>query len=197
MSQTAQQPANTPAGGRPPFICLEGIDGVGKSATARALARRLGAHHYRTPPPPFDAIRRHVDATGDFRARYHFYLAAVHCASVEIASLVRSAPVVCDRYLYSTLAYHAPLAGQEPSLGQFAHLFLPSPAILLTVAEDLRRERLARRGLGRLPDAQWEADPAYLAQVQEQFRSFGLVELDTTGLTPEQAAEKIIQTNNL
>jgi len=90
------------------FVAIEGLDGCGKSTVARLLARRIQAFYYPTPPPLYRKIRHAVDGSHSRVEHFHFYVAALIRASREIEMLLEQGPVVADRYLASTAAYHAP-----------------------------------------------------------------------------------------
>ena len=81
------------------LICIEGIDGTGKTSVARRLAREISATYYSTPPEPFRRIRKRVDRTADPATRFFFYMSSVQRASGEINTLLHSGDVVCDRYI--------------------------------------------------------------------------------------------------
>lgn len=97
------------------LVVFEGIDGVGKSALCRALCDQLRTQKG-IPAVVFEDvedrrsgfnlikpfIKEQVPATGSFL----FYLASAIYKSVLIEKLLRTSWVICDRYIYSTLAYH-------------------------------------------------------------------------------------------
>src|SRR5205085_3065414 len=125
-----------------PFICVEGIDGVGKSTVAGKLATALDGIYYKTPPPPYDSIRANIDKKADPWARFYFYLSAVSFASAEISRLRLTQSVVCDRYIFSTLAYH--IAMDECFRGHEVapSLLMPDVTFLLVAVEEERVRRL-------------------------------------------------------
>lgn len=92
---------------------FEGPDGVGKSTQARRLADALDAVLTREPggTPIGERIRSLVlDPTlGEVAPRTEALLMAAaraqHVAEVVAPALARGEDVVCDRYLYSSVAY--------------------------------------------------------------------------------------------
>src|ERR1700677_1365004 len=91
------------------FIVLEGADGTGKTTAAKNLAKSLGAKYIATPPPKFREIRNVVDKDVSVGVRFLFYLTGVLHASDIVRQTLANQPVVCDRYIASTIAYHRAL----------------------------------------------------------------------------------------
>jgi thymidylate kinase len=97
--------------------------------------------------------------------------------------------VVLDRYWYSTVATHRML-GVECNCSDFSQLVRPDLVVHLTAREDVRKDRMAKRGL----DAN---DIRLLDAGGELLRHFGEVlppdtrEIDTTSLDVAQTAGRI------
>jgi len=184
--------------GAPPsnhlFICIEGVDGVGKTVVGELLARRLNGKYYKTPPPPYDSIRRLIDHNAAPLARFLFYLSSVAFASREIESLVQKSPVVCDRYIWSTLAYHVEMDPNMPFLEVPSSILKPHYAFLLVADEGVRNERIQRRSNCAAPfhDEVLEADQSLLNRVEKRLASYGLQRVDTAYDTPEATVDRIL-----
>jgi thymidylate kinase len=177
---------------RHPFVCIEGLDAVGKTTVAKALAVALEGVYYKTPSSPYDSLRASIDAKADPVARFYFYLSAVAFASAEIGELLKTSPVVCDRYLYSTVAYHRAMDARLRADGHALGLLVPDYAALLVVDEGERLRRLSGRAGGPVHDAKWEADTAFLAKVEREFRTMPLTVVDTSTLTVAGVVEHIL-----
>jgi dTMP kinase len=133
-----------------PFIALEGVDGSGKTTVAEQLAQKVSALYLRTPGEGYKPARKYVDNGTPPAAKLFFYLSSVADASSQITKARAIQPVVCDRYLWSTLiphsAYHnTDLKALEKVLKFATDTFeVPSNTVLLQVNEE---EQLRRLGL--------------------------------------------------
>ncbi len=103
------------------LIIFEGIDGVGKATQTRLLAKALRAAGKKvtvfTSPwyeiPTGKLVRRALSGEfGDF-VHMHPYMSALPYLldfaawSADVRDALQQGDVVCDRYVQSTLAYHA------------------------------------------------------------------------------------------
>lgn len=139
-----------------PMIVLEGLDGVGKSTVAKALAKRLGATLLCSPGgvgalalENLGLLRAHFDASAPV-VRREFYRFANVTVSEQANALLRSGPVVVDRYWASTVAYALALDGLDVNEGRLAGVYpewlrRPDAVVLVTAPSSDRRSRRARR----------------------------------------------------
>jgi dTMP kinase len=190
------------------FVVIEGVDGVGKTTVAKALASILGGVYYRTPSVTLEAfvcedsekgrisLRGYVDqlALRAPKTRFLFYLFSVSEASNKIAELLEVSHVVCDRYLASTLAYHRVL---DPTLRHtevgWLSVIKPDFEFLLEVNDDDEQlRRLAQRPPRPRSDDLLEQDPMYLSKVKKEFRQLGLHVVDTTARSVESVLTEIL-----
>jgi thymidylate kinase len=128
-----------------PFISIEGLSGSGKTTIAKSVARLIGAKYYRTPSLIFASIRRLVDAKASPLARHLYYYAAIAQASDDIALILKTKPVVCDKY-FSTVVAYSRAFGVKVNVPPIYNIRLPDYTFLLIVPERLRHQRIARRG---------------------------------------------------
>lgn len=170
------------------FICLEGVDGVGKTEVGKLLAQKLGYIYYKSPGGPFALARTMVDIDIDPLTRYFFYRAAVQHDSRMIGILLNKSGVVCDRYIYSTHAFHAAMDSHIGGLFELTNLVMPEYVFVLTAREGVRLERLKNRSDAIALD--------FNQPVQEKadriFRGFGHPMVDTSDNTVEQTVEYIL-----
>ena len=172
-----------------PFVVLEGLSGVGKSAVAKALAAELGGVYYRTPPDPLASARAGVDESCCPTARYHFYLAGVLHASEDIRALTASSPVVCDRYLATTHCWHELIGASVLESYKPLGLLEPTLTALITCDEGERRSRLLGRGVTRndLEEAKGKREAELLAS----YRRWGMAEVDNSA-SLERAVGRLV-----
>lgn len=194
-----------------PLVTLHGGDGVGKSTVGRELAVKLGAIKLKAPSPAFDALRKYLslkkgpytDYVVTPTARFMFYASAVSATAAEIVRALVDGPVVLDRYIQCSYAFHDAL-GVNVSAIPPESLALPEPmlSVLLTASPEVVRERiLARQGEER-PDAEIETNFELQAKVLQSYRrlaqlgftgNFLPVEISTDGKTPTEVASQIAQ----
>lgn len=141
------------------FVVFEGGEGSGKSTQARRLAARWGADFTFEPGDTEvggqlrELLLSH--ATGDLDPRTEALLMAAdraeHVATVILPALERGRDVICDRYLWSSVAYQGYGRGLDPNevydLSMFAaDGLVPDLVVLLDVAPEVAAERLAAAG---------------------------------------------------
>lgn len=176
-----------------PFVCVEGVDGCGKTTVAQRLAERLNGIYYRTPPGAYASARTFIDKNANTDARFYFYASSVLFASKEIAALCQRSSVVCDRYVYSTIAYHVAMDPQLRSHCALPPILVPDHAFLLVVGETERLRRVSTRRATVLHDeADMETDSRFLSRVEREFRNLPLRIIDTTHLDVGEVVDLLL-----
>ncbi len=177
------------------FITLEGIDGAGKSSVVALLARHLGGTHIETPSKALEEERAAVEKSGGRENKLKFYVHAMRWQQQEIEDLLCRGHVVCDRYIHSTLAYQWPEGAELPvdMAAVFPQIRLPDYSFLLTVRDDIARQRIAERerrtNVVNRNDHDWIA----IDSARERFlRMPGLINVDTSDMTPEEVCSTIV-----
>lgn len=176
------------------FVTIEGIDGAGKSTVVRMLATRLGAVCIKTPDERFSTERQLVERQGSAEEKYAFYLRSLEAQQVEINALLETGPVICDRYVHSTIAYQWPEAEPLPAdiAECFPSLAWPDRSILLTVSSEVSRERIARREYQTGVVSLTDHNLTLLDKARRRFLAMqDLVQIDTNDRTPEQVCDLI------
>lgn len=136
------------------LVVLEGLDGTGKTTLARGLQKRHGFLPAATPPPWASALRPAFDACGLPHLRRAFYAACNYeVAASELAAAC--APLVLDRFAYSTVAYAVGAAVGQPealppsgsALWLWPSDLLPRPSLVvhLQLSSDERASRVSSR----------------------------------------------------
>jgi dTMP kinase len=165
------------------FIVLEGLDGAGTTTQLRLLSERLsreGTPHLATFEPTDGQIGKMLRSilARDLRAHPRtialLYAADrsehVHDPSTGIESRVKKGHlVICDRYLFSSLAYQSIECGLDFVLALNSGFPLPQRLIFLDTPVEVCQERLAERGKAELYDGaafQTRVRDAYLRAIE-------------------------------
>jgi len=187
------------------FFALEGVDGSGKSTVGKSLAEQAGGIYMKTPGEQYKAVRAHIDNGTPKETKLLFYLATVMDASAQIGRMLLTQPVICDRYIWSSLIPHA--AYHDEDLGELERIWQPfsqritqpTNTVLLTVSED---EQSARMGRDRDIATLSASDRFCLnADKRRKVRTLyetvanrdGWVVVDTTQRDPEKVAREILE----
>ena len=147
------------------FVVFEGVEGSGKSTQSRALKRRLTRAGYLARlihepggTPTGERIRRWLKGERGISPLAELLLFEASRASL-VESVIRPAltdgeTVVCDRYVFSTLAYQGYGRGLELAMiHQLNEMatggLLPDIVVLLDIPPEVGFNRLADRRLDR------------------------------------------------
>ena len=170
------------------LIVIEGCDGSGKSSVAVGLAEKINGVYYKTPSKIFWEMRQKVEETKDWNLIFYFYLTGTLMANHEIGELLKTTHVVCDRYYYTTLAYHKCLGVKIP-VG-IDKLFIPPDFSFCLYAnkEEIKR-RLAKRTYVGPHDFNFKLQN----QVFKEFERFQLEFFDNSNLTVAESIQAILQ----
>lgn len=162
------------------FIALEGLSGSGKTKIAKLLAKKLNAVYFKTPPPPFSLFRNYVDRNFSHEDRYYFYLAGIMLASEKIKKILEKDNVVCDRYLYTTLAFHAAVGVKTHNLSELKFILKPDVLFFVDCKDRLRQTRLRQRPLtyNDKMEIKLQTDRKFLSQ----YKKFRMIQLNNEDL---------------
>lgn len=182
------------------LIVIEGIDNVGKTSSAKLLAKRLAesglpATYYKTPPVQFSQTTKLVNESASRDAHFLYHAAMVKYAEKEIAKLLEGKSAVCDRWFYSTYAYHA-AAGSRLQLHWDCLMEVkPDYAFLLLVRdEDERVKRALQKGVAaERHDLKTKNEAPMLVVAESILRSAGLEHIDTTSLSLEEVVDVMLR----
>lgn len=181
------------------FIAIEGLDAVGKTTVAQALAGHLGTEAMNTPGPELRLLSdRILAALGDDQvARCLFYAASVLAQGRRARAIAdQGGMVVMDRYWLSTISY-ARARGVAVDLSAVEMVVpVPDATLLLTLDEGERVRRLGSRG-ATAADVE-TLDEAFRETVMREMRSDarrqGLrpVEVDLGCADREEALRRVL-----
>jgi dTMP kinase len=160
------------------FVVIEGVDGVGKTTQEgllRAAVQKAGYEVHCTKQPTDwyrsqDTVRAFLNSGEKLCPLEVLALMSAadrlyHVANVIEPLLAQGAWVICNRYVYSAIAYFQ-VRGVEAEFVEYINRFVPRPdyGILLVSDPQLALDRLTKRdGANR----KWEErDPSYLGAVQ-------------------------------
>ncbi len=182
------------------FIVLEGVDGSGKSIQSRALSKSLERERhgvYLTAEPSRSAVGRLIrraflqaeKVSPEVEALLFAADRSLHLRSEVRPALAAGKVVVCDRYMYASIAYQG-AQGVDlrwlRELNRFAEM--PDLAIYLDVPPEIALERIERKkSVMEKLDLQRRVREEYLKMVE----SGELVKVDSTK-TIEKVSDEIV-----
>lgn len=168
------------------FIVFEGFDGVGKTSQLTLLAnhiRRIGRPVLCTRQPtdeyrsnPF--VRKFLDSSGDPSSDDAHELAilsardrSMHSSAVIVPALRAGIDVLCDRYLFSALAFFQARGISEETILRL-NVALPRPNLTIYLDLDAQQimARLKRRDDEKLKRE--ERDLLYVKSVLNHFKRY-------------------------
>lgn len=180
------------------FIVIEGIDGSGKSSIAKLLSQRL-THNgedticIKSPIGDFQNWSDFINNSCKPLSHYLFYLAGMVHTSEFVEKALINTHVICDRYIFSTQAYHI-AQGVTPIINiDDLKLVMPDYTFYLNVHdESVRRKRISSRVIFEKGDEEIYSKGSLLERIDQQFKNFDLVEIDNTYGTINDAVSEII-----
>lgn len=155
------------------FIVVEGLSCSGKTTIAKEIAALLKAKYIKTPISPISSIRKDVDSKMSTTSKFLYYLSGIQHLSEKLKNLLQKKSVVCDKYIYSTIAV---TKIQEPllDLPSFVSVIEPSIKFLITVPEEIRIQRVQNRDRKILTDDKRERD----REIEKIFKSLEFIEIN-------------------
>jgi dTMP kinase len=144
------------------FVVLEGLDGAGTTTQLRLAGQRLAARgipHLCTGEPTQGPVGRLLRSILKTRIRFHPDTVALLFAADRTEHLHRDADgilyrlrlgelVICDRYLFSSLAYQSLACDASFVFSLNRRVPLPRHLVFLDTPVDLSQARLSGRGKG-------------------------------------------------
>ncbi len=179
------------------FIVIEGIDGVGKSTIAAALVNELNKLSVPTilvksPLGDYQLATSYINTNCDVNSHYLFYLSGIKHTSDLIRKMLKDYTVVCDRYIYSTEAYH-----RANNLSVFVDLktlniLEPDYKFYISVFdEEIRQRRISARGKTDPGDNEIKQSGSLIERIESEFEKFELTVIDNTNRSIEDVVKEI------
>jgi len=171
------------------FILFEGVDGSGKSTLAKGLAEKINGVYYHSPPKILEPLRVFANKSVP-EVRLHYFLLGNVIASEEIKELLKASHVVCDKYIFSTLAFHQVLLGRKLP---WQNVLMPDIIVYTTADIEEVDRRLNSRDSRTIYE---ERD--FLEKVAKEYDEIlsnfkNVVRIDTTGRDPAELVEEMIK----
>lgn len=140
------------------LIVFEGIDGVGKSTISLAIKDKLKTlgikavlyEEHERKIKNFNILKpfiKSVVAKTSINSSFLFYLSSAVYKSTIISKLLEKQWVICDRYIYSTIAYHNVNGASKKITSNLKNLPILKPdfAFLITTKDSIRINRIKKR----------------------------------------------------
>ncbi len=183
------------------LIVFEGIDGVGKTTLCQKLKEALemqgmkavwyeeGEDRYKG----FNLIKPFIKAKAPIDASLLFYLASSIYKSRIIEKLLKKQWVLCDRYIYSTLAYHIIHGADKNLLSSLVDLPIRKPdfTFLITAKESVRTKRAKLRRHSNANDFLEKRPGNLVARMEKELKKFQPIIVDNSSEGIEEALRAI------
>lgn len=189
---------------RGPFLVLEGVSGVGKSALAQLLAKRLGGVPIHTLTDPHTGWSDTVNAELRPLPQFAFYVSGLLHVSDTVRGWLDAGPMVADRYVSSVVACHAAVNGvaldqvKELVAPFRPYLVVPDATFYLLGSDQSLKERMQIKQDVKRDDTDLFDVPGRLAALRTNFHDMAdedpsAVMLPTDGRSPDDLADIIVK----
>jgi len=188
------------------LIVFEGIDGTGKTTLSINLAHHLSSLGIRAmryedvedPKGGFNLIKPFIQEKVSIDASFFFYLASAIHKSGIIRNLLNEQWVICDRYIYSTLAYHKAKGADLtllPSIDTFPIIF-PDFYFLLRTREPVRMRRIKQRSANNAGDLEPKKRGGFLDRMEKHLAEYHPTIIDNSSMDVSQTTSRILKAMN-
>jgi len=171
------------------FILFEGVNGSGKTTLAKKLTDRVKGVYYDSPPECIKDLRKKGIITSD-EIRLQYYLLGNIIASEEIKDILKTNHVICDRYIFSTMADHSVRLGREIRI--YHNLLFPDHIVYTKANLKTIEERLLIRD-GRIKEGEIEFLDKVAQKMEFLLDNRNVICIDTTHRCPEELVDLIVQ----
>lgn len=176
------------------FIAVEGTDGSGKTSIAKILVDKLNGSYYHNPPERIEHLRALANESPGL-LRYHYFLLGNCIASEEFKEILKASPLVADKYIYTTAAFHSVIL--KKPLDPIEGLLSPDWIIYAHADWDVVESRLAARSRR----SKYE-EIGFLKEVGREYDRIldglpNVIRVNTTSQSAEQAVEEVLSRASL
>ena len=185
------------------LVVFEGIDGVGKTTLSRLLVdelvkRGIKAIRYEDVEEKgsgFNLVKPFVKAQAPINSSLLFYIASAIYKSQQIEGLLKHNWVICDRYIYSTLAYHKIRKANMSLVSDIKNFPIRKPdfSLLIKVNDSVRLQRIKARSGNNAYDLKTKSDRNLVGKMEKELEAFDLIIIDNSRSSPTAGVEKIFK----
>jgi len=127
-----------------------------------------------------------------------FYIASAIYKSKQIEKLLKKSWVICDRYIYSTLAYHKIRKADLSLICDIKKLPIRQPDFffLIKVNDDIRLQRIKTRSVNNAYDFKKKTNKNFVGKMEQEFEKFCPIIIDNSHSTFAEIVEKIFKIVN-
>jgi len=164
------------------FIAIDGVDGIGKTTTARNLSLPNNFCYYRPGSSIYFSKKinnEKKEASLSVLEKYACWRVCIQYDSIQISRLLKETSVVCDGYIATRLAY---FISQDERIGYIQNnnnMLKPDFSFLLHAKSEARNKRILEC---KYQDAVTTIDNLYLDRVQDILKSRLRKQLDLVAI---------------
>jgi len=183
------------------LIVFEGIDGVGKTTLAKLLRDNLIKLGFEAvlyedleeKNKGFNLIKPFIKEQVSINSSLFFYIASVIHKSQNINELLKKNFVICDRYIYSTIAYHV-VRGADKSLINMKKLPIiwPDFLFLIKTQEKIRLERVKKRKKNNICDLKVKTNKNLIGKMEKELENFSPITINNSYNSPDIVSNTIL-----
>jgi len=183
------------------LIVFEGIDGVGKTTLSKLLQKKLVKAGYNIvryeniedKNGGFNKIKPFIKTKVPINSSLFFYIASALYKSQQIEKLLKHNWVICDRYIYSTYAYHTIRNANMSLIPDIKKIpiRLPDFVFLIKVDDDIRLQRAKTRSDNNIHDGKAKTKNNIVGRMEKELELFKPIIIDNSGPNVFNALKKI------